>query len=260
MGERGALEFTEMKTVACAIQKGGVGKTSTSVHLAFNFVERGLRVAMIDLDTQGNASQTLKEYACGVSSSALFDSVSLTDIEATGLVLFEADAKLATLEKMSTQDAVRAFRRSLVTLKTRGFDVCVIDTPPALGVAMVAALASSSHVVSPVEMEIYSIQGIKKMLQTLANVRQVNPNLSFIGMFASKVDSRNPRHVAHLTELRAAYPDLLLPTSIGLRSSIADALARGIPVWQVQKTTAREASRELRALSDHIAHAMEIDR
>lgn len=250
-----------MKTLVTANQKGGVGKTSTLVHLAFDFFERGLKVAVIDLDTQANASYTLQAFQSGQVASALFSGAAFAlDVPENGphMALIESDAALANLEKISLAQAGQHFREAIGALDTQGFDVCLIDTAPSLGVSMAAALLAADYVLSPIELEAYSIQGIKKMVTTLVNVRKANPKLQFLGMVPSKVDARNPRHVRHLQELELAYPKLMIPAGVGLRSSIADALASGIPVWKIKKTAARKAAKEVRALADHVFTKMEI--
>jgi len=253
-----------MKTLVTANQKGGVGKTSTLVHLAFNFFERGLNVAVIDLDTQANASYTLHDYKSGLVASNLFaDKGSKFDyplgsMDAPHMALIESDDKLANMEKMALGEAGTNFRAAISSLAKAGFDVCLIDTAPSLGVTMAAALLAADYVLSPIELEAYSIQGIKKMVTTIANVRKMNRKLHFLGMVPSKVDGRNPRHGRHLKELEQAYPQLMIPTGVGLRSSIADALATGVPVWKIKKTAARKATKEIRALADHVFTKMEI--
>ena len=248
-----------MKTLVIANQKGGVGKTSTTVHLAYYFKEQGLKVAVIDLDTQGNASFTLGEYASGALASGLFDAVSQFDLaNAGGIAVFSADARLADLEKLDLGAAAGAFKRSLAVIEAEGFDVCLIDTPPSLGVRMAAALLSADFAASPIELEAYSLQGIEKMVTTIANIRRANPALKFLGMIPSKVDGRNPRHGQHLDELTRAYPQLVIPTPIGNRSSVADALASGVPVWSIKRTSARKAAQEMRAMARHIQEKMEI--
>ena len=137
--------------------------------------------------------------------------------------------------------------------------MCVIDTAPALGVRLVAALVSADFVLSPIELEAYSLQGIRMMVSTIQNVRKGNPALKFLGILPSKVDSRNPRHQAHLTELRTTYKGLLIPTAVGLRSSVADALALGEPVWTIRKTAARKAIREMREVAEHLHDAMKLN-
>ncbi|WP_235282206.1 ParA family protein [Methyloterricola oryzae] len=256
--------FRAMKTLVTANQKGGVGKTSTLVHLAFDFLERGLRVAVIDLDTQANASFTLQHHKSGQLASHLFDAGNkgLKDFvkrlpSGPMMQLIESDAKLADMERRTINEASANFKLNIDTLK-KGFDVILIDTAPSLGVSMVAALFSADFVLSPIELEAYSIQGIKKMVTTIANVRKTNKSLQFLGMMPSKVDARNPRHARHLGELERAYPQLLIPARIGLRSSIADALASGIPVWKIKKTAARKAAQEVRALASYVFDKLEI--
>jgi chromosome partitioning protein len=254
-----------MKTLVVAQQKGGVGKTSSIVHLAFDFLERGLRVVVIDLDTQANASFTLQEFASGYQASQMFDMDgdnlrrSFGDLPEGPLIrLISSDPVLANMEKRSLSDATATFKGNVKALDDSGFDVALIDTAPALGVSLVAATYAADCVLSPIELEAYSIQGIKKMITTIANVRQINTKLKFLGMVPSKVDARNPRHMRHQKELVAAYPQLMIPAAIGLRSSIADALASGVPVWKIKKTAARKAAQEVRALAAYVYEKMEI--
>jgi len=254
-----------MKTLVTANQKGGVGKTSTVVHLAFDFLERGLRVAVIDLDTQANASYTLQEFQSGYLASQMFSTkgdavrACFKDLPEGPLVrLIASDAPLADMEKRTMADVASSFTHNLKALAKCGFDVCLIDTAPSLGVSMAAALYAADYVLSPIELEAYSIQGIKQMVTTIAHLRKANPKLQFLGMVPSKVDGRNPRHARHLEELERAYPQLMMPTGVGLRSSIADALASRVPVWKIKKTAARKATQEIRALAAHVFEKMEM--
>lgn len=265
MGSGKPKGFRQMKTLVIANQKGGVGKTATVVHLAFDFFEsKGLRVALIDLDTQANASYTLNEYDSGCTASQLFDQgpdnikrIFSSLPEGPVLSLISSDPLLANMEKRSVNDASKAFGDNIKAL-LGFFDVVLVDTAPSLGVGMAAALCSADYVLSPIELEAYSIQGIKKMLTTVANIRKVNPKLQFLGMMPSKVDARNPRHKRHLDELQAAYPQLMIPARIGLRSSIADALANCVPVWKIKKTAARKAAQEVREVSNFVYESIGI--
>lgn len=257
--------WQKMKTLVVAQQKGGVGKTSTLVHIAYDFFERGLKVAVIDLDTQGNASFTLKEYESGYLASQMFEestkefhSVFSQLPDGPLLSLIKSDPILANMESRPVADVVANFKAKIAALSDCGFDVVLIDTAPSLGVSLATALYASDYVVSPIELEAYSIQGIGKMVTTIINVRQFNPSLNFLGMVPSKVDGRNPRHGQHLAELKEAYPQLMIPAAIGLRSSIADALATGVPVWKIKKTAARKAAKEVRELAKYIFEKMEI--
>jgi len=252
-----------MKTLVTAIQKGGQGKTFATCHLAFNFQERGLRVAVIDLDTQGNASWTLADHDSGYPASHMFTSSGdelrawFAARENDGLALIVADASLANLDKMDLARAASALRTSIEALG-EFFDVCLIDTAPSLGVAMTAAVLAADYMLSPVEMEAYSLQGMKKMVAVIGNLRKQNPKLRFLGMVPNKVDARKPRHVSNLATLQQTYPKLILPFSVGARDSIAEALGERIPVWKIKKTAARKATQEVRALADYVYTKMEI--
>lgn len=255
-----------MKTLVTAIQKGGQGKTFATCHLAFDFQERGLRVVVIDLDTQANASFTLADHQCGYAASALFsgDTAGLRQsfeqrANDSGLAVIAADPGLANLDKMDLAQAATALRAS-VTALGEFFDVCLIDTAPSLGVAMTAAVLTADYMLSPIEMEAYSLQGMKKMVAVISNLRKQNPKLRFLGMVPNKVDARKPRHVNNLVTLQQAYPQLVLPFSIGARDSIAEALGEQMPVWKIKKSAARKATQEVRALADYVYTKMEIAR
>ncbi|SOD42757.1 ParA family protein [Nitrosovibrio sp. Nv4] len=257
-----------MKILVAANQKGGVGKTAALVHLAFNFVERGLKVAVIDLDTQGNASYTLADYRGDALASAMFAENSPEWLQntppETGLLLIASDPGLANLERLSLENARARFQTNIEVLRETQFDVCLIDTAPSMGIGLMSALYVSDYVFSPIELEAYSVQGLTKLLTTISHVRKhtpgmpPNPKLHFLGMLPSKVDSRKPRQVRNLAELKAAYPDLLIPFSIGFRDGIAEALASGVPVWHIKTTAAREAAKETRAVADYIFKKMEL--
>lgn len=254
---------TVMKTLVTAIQKGGQGKTFATCHLAFDFQERGLRVAVIDLDTQANASFTLAGHESGYVASQLFSSDTdglhswFSGREHNGITLIAADPGLANLDKMELSHAATSMRNSIAALSNY-FDVCLIDTAPSLGVGMTAAVLASDFMLSPLEMEAYSLQGMKKMVSVIGNLRKLNPKLRFLGMVPNKVDARKPRHIANLATLQQAYPQLVLPFSVGARDSIAEALGEQIPVWKLKKTAARKATQEVRALVDYVFTKMEI--
>lgn len=258
-----------MKILVAANQKGGVGKTAALVHVAFSFLERGLKVVLIDLDTQANASYTLSQFSTGPVASEMFseDPTSPWLREAppdNGLLLVESDPALVNLERLALRDANARFRASMRQLGDQKFDVCLIDTAPSMGIAMMAALYAADYVFSPIELEAYSIQGIKQLLTTIAHVRkstsglEPNTKVKFLGMLPSKVDARKPRQMRNLRELETVYPQLLIPCSIGFRDSIAEALASGVPVWQIKTTAARKATEETRAVADYLYEQMEL--
>lgn len=247
-----------MKTLVVAQGKGGVGKTACAAHIAFSAREAGLRVLVIDLDT-GDLSRTLAEHSTGMHASALFQGAAPGALAAKppegNLGVIAADNQLANLVYVPLDEAQESFAAALAALGPF-YDLCVVDTAPGLGVAKAAALHCADAVISPVEMEAYSIEGIKATMVTVLNARKRNPKLSFLGILPSRVDARNPRQVAHLNQVRDAHGAMMAPVVIGLRSSIAEALARGVPVWKLRKTSARAAGAEMRALGNFVLSKM----
>lgn len=251
----------KMKTLATAIQKGGQGKTMVTCHLAFDGARRGLRVVVIDLDPQGNASYTLEAHSCGLFASQMFDESPnlvpsfFADRDNTGITLIRNDDGLANIEKLELEDAATLLRTHVDAL-SEFFDVCLIDTPPFLSNVMASALLSADFVMSPVEMEPYSLQGMEKMVAVIQNLREANPALEFIGMLPNRYDKRIPRQVENMQILRSEYADLVMPFDIRQRDSIADALGNQIPVWKVKKTAARDATKEVRVMTQYVFEKM----
>ncbi|WP_313372065.1 ParA family protein [Achromobacter animicus] len=245
-----------MKIAVVAQNKGGVGKTADAVHIAFHAAEQGLKTLVVDLDT-GNLSKTMRQYRLEVPASALFlDEVPVVPEAKGPISLLHADRLLANVIYIPFERALRNFPVNLREFEKRGFDLCVIDTPASIGIATITALRTADAVISPVEMEDYSIEGIKDMMRVIVGAKQHNPKLHFLGIVPNRVDRRNPRQVKHLAEVQAAHGKLLAPVVVGLRTSVAEALAAGEPVWKSRKTTARAAGAEMRALGNYVLQTM----
>jgi len=237
-----------METTVVSNQKGGVGKSAISVHLAFALAElQGMRVLFLDLDPQENSSKTLGKAGsvAALNASQLFLE-SDVNVEPTGsITLIKADEKMADIER-APLEILSTFKSNLERISS-GFDYCVIDTPPSLGLRMTAALIVANHVLAPIELEEYSIDGITKMLQTVFGVKQRwNPELNFLGMLPNMFNPNSSAQKETLMQLVANYSNLMIRARIGIRSSIPEALSMGIPVWQLKKTAAREAAKEFK--------------
>lgn len=254
-----------MKRLATAQQKGGVGKTAELIHIAYVGLEQGLRVAFIDLDTQGNGSLTLNEYSSGVATSALFrglttdeqSRLALDGSDAPRLSLIAADPGLADLEDMSIEDVAEHFGAAVDWLGEQGYDLCLFDTPPSLGKALTLALYAAEFVISPIQLKVYSMSGIQKMNLVIGNMRQYNPGLKFLGMVPSMLERGKKRQMQNLAQLQADFPQLILP-EIGMKDSIDEAVEECVPVWKIKKTAARSAAKEMRALANTVFEKMGI--
>lgn len=227
-------------------QKGGVGKTVIACHLSFYLQELGLRVLHIDLDPQGNSSKTLAQYASGITSSQLFadDPITITKND-DGITLISADPGLTRVER--AEPAVIQHLIDHLNNLDKTFDVCVIDTAPTDGLRMKAALIVATHVLAPFELEGYSIDGIVGLIRTILGIRQrQNPDLMFLGLLANRYNPQSPNQKANLEDLLSKYPQFMFPQKITTRTSIAESIAAGLPVWKWKKTSAREAGVEMR--------------
>lgn len=246
-----------MKTLVVAQQKGGVGKTALSLHLAWFLAQKKQKkVLFIDLDTQGNASYTLGTIKKIGGSGNLFYQDTKFEFELEkndSLVLIPATNNLANIQNIDFNEASTNFFHNMEQIKKLNlFDFCVIDTPPSLGNSLAAALRVADYAICPIELETYSIMGIQMMARTIQNIKKINPNLNFLGLVPSKVDKRNPRQVKHLKDLNVHYNKYLIPCVIGLRSSIAGALSNKTPVWMVRKSAARVAAKEILEFTNYI--------
>ncbi len=247
-----------MTTLVFTNQKGGVGKSTLSVLWALHAAERcGERVCVIDLDAQANTSKTLRAHDSGVAAAALFqpDALPCPLSQPTagtnapgGIVLLAGTKPLLEVERWPPAQVLPAFLNHLRALDQQ-FDQCVIDTPPALGLRMSAALMAAQFVCCPIELEEYSLDGVTDMLKTVLGVQQrYNPGLSLLGLLANRFNAHSPRQKAALEELLGRYRKFMLPAKLSTRSAIPEALAAGLPVWRLPKSAAREASAEVLGL------------
>lgn len=251
-----------MKTIVCAIQKGGQGKSMLATHLAFMAAERGKAVLAVDLDSQGTFSRNLSadvfesQYSAAVSLFAATRPAPLgacLSFDAKGSVaLYAGDRALVEVDEQPKLQP-GALRSSLQAVGG-GFDVCVIDPPPTLGKRLRAALMAADFVVMPFVPARESVDGLGDLMETIEQVKQEhNPGLQVIGLLANKVNSRSRDEQKIIADIRAAAPDMLLPLMIHERTSVAGAMAASRPVWlRSGGESQRLAASELRAACDHI--------
>lgn len=248
-----------MKTLVVANQKGGVGKTTLLVHMAHYAAEAGSRVLVIDLDPQCNTTSSLEAFASDIVASALFGSNAIDPKQKSEhrITLIGADSALLNVDRASL-DATQSFVGQVRRLADSAqFDLCLIDTAPALGLRMVAAVTAANYVIAPIELEAYSTDGIAAMLKTIYGIRQkLNPGLQFLGMLPSRVNTHSPAQKANLVDLLKRHPDLIVRKAITQRTATGEAAGAKKPVWALRKTSARDAGQEMKAVLAHIIDKM----
>ena len=236
-----------MKTIVVTTNKGGVGKTAISVHLAQYLAEQDKKVLVIDLDNQRNCSMALAPFASGVMASQLFDGTMTPLTAENDITLLAGDPKLQALE-LGPREKVLPVLHKALPLIAGPFDYCVIDTPPGLGLRVQAALIGSQFVLSPVELDDFGISGITDLLKVVFGIKQkINPELAFVGMLPNRLNHFSVAQKTALEELLAKYAQYMVPAKIGNRSSIPEALRAGVPVWRLKKSSAKDAGLEMLA-------------
>ncbi len=226
------------QTIACANQKGGVGKTTTVVNLASYCSMAGDRVLVIDLDPQGNATSGLGLDRTTLERSiydAMIDGVALADIVVKGplgldvvpssVALAGAEVELAPVEARERQLA-----RLVRTIADR-YDHILIDCPPSLGLLTVNALTAADAVLIPLQCEYYALEGLTQLLATVDLVRDhLNPALELDGVLLTMYDSRTNLSADVAGEVRRHLGPAVYETVIPRSVRLSEAPSHGLPI------------------------------
>lgn len=247
-----------MRTIAVINQKGGSGKTTTSVCLGATLAERGKRVLLIDMDPQYSTTTWLATHTVGRGVFDVFAEPEKTRLEdlihptaTPGLSLVGSSAWLVGAEKaLSTEPGAETiFRDKLRAIDDR-FDYVLIDCPPTLGVLAVNALTAVKEVLVPVASHVMSLQGLAQLVQTLDLVRKrLNPQLKLAGVVACRVDQRTNHGPEIVAKLRGHFRETLR-TVIRENIKLAECPSMGEPITSYAPASA--GSDDYRALAEEL--------
>ncbi|MBI4434158.1 AAA family ATPase [Candidatus Uhrbacteria bacterium] len=222
--------------IAIVNQKGGVGKTTTTLSLASYLAESGKFVCVIDMDPQANASSGLGVdhrsvvrglYEVLSGTTTLREALVTTSHE--GLVLVPATAALAGANIELVTVPRREYRLADALFEARhGFDVVLIDCPPSLGLLTINALAASDSVLIPVQAEYYALEGLGQLLETIDLIRQqIRPSLAILGAVITMYEGRLRLSNDVLTELYRYFPNRVFRSVIPRNVRLAEAPSHG---------------------------------
>jgi chromosome partitioning protein len=227
------------QTIACANQKGGVGKTTTVVNLATYLALQGERVLVIDLDPQGNATSGFgierppvdrSIYGAMVGLAPLAELIVGTDIE--GLDLIPSSLALAGAEVELA--AIMARERRLATALegiAAEHDHVLVDCPPSLGLLTVNALTAADAVLIPIQCEFYALEGVNQLTATINLVRDhLNPALAIKGVLLTMFDARTNLSIEVAAEVRRHLGSMVYKTVIPRSVRLSEAPSHGLPI------------------------------
>lgn len=231
------------KVLAIANQKGGVGKTTTSVNLAASLKATRRRVLLVDLDPQGNATMgsgiDKADLACSIYEVLVGEATASQAIVKTqgeyDLLPANGDLTAAEVELLQVENRETRLREILATVDEQ-YDFIVIDCPPSLNMLTVNALVAAQGVIIPMQCEYYALEGLSALIETINAISStVNPALRIEGILRTMYDPRNRLTVEVSNQLFTHFGDQVYRTVVPRNIRLAEAPSYGMPVLQYDK-------------------------
>lgn len=248
--------------IAILNQKGGVGKTTTTINLAAYLAKSKKRVLIVDADPQGNATSgfginkdILETTLCDVLVSSVDMSKVRVKTDFENIDIVPANARLASVEVDLAQTQNRESKLKSA-IKTEGYDYVLIDCPPALGLLTINALTAASHVLIPVQAEYYALEGLSQLLQVMQHVQaSLNPELELLGVVMTMYDKRTSLSEQVYGEVGRHFGEKLLQSTIPRNVRLAEAPSHGKPISDYDKWS--KGARAYKSLAKEVDSILE---
>lgn len=242
--------------IAVLNQKGGVGKTTTTINLAAYLAKAGKSVLIVDADPQGNATSGLgtDKQAESTTYQVLLGLVkpeqSIKETSVAGVMIMPANTNLAAAETelMDQPERENKLKQALQSLH---FDYILIDCPPALSLLTINALVAAQWLLVPVQAEYYAMEGLGQLMEVFQRVKQtMNPDLNLLGVLVTMYDSRTSLAEQVVKELQKYFGDGVFTTHIPRNVRLAEAPSYGKPIsehdkWSKGARAYKQAAKEL---------------